>query len=94
MNDRWYNFDNSFADQYIFNYSEPSNNEDDEIIPLVPEFGDASRSSFVVSRDWTLDHKRMQRGSDLKVGQIFSSKNDLVNVVKRWHIAHSVEYQV
>jgi hypothetical protein len=62
MNDRWYNFDNSFADQYIFNYSEPSNNEDDEIIPLVPEFGDASRSSFVVSRDWALVIDVFQEG--------------------------------
>jgi len=70
----------------MFNYSEPSNNEDDvddEIIPLVPEFGDAFRSSFVVSHYWTLDYKRMQRGSDLEVGQTFSNKNDLVNVIKR-----------
>jgi hypothetical protein len=47
-------FDNHFADQYKFKYSEPSNNEDDvydEIIPPDPQFRDASGSSFSVSHD-------------------------------------------
>ena len=61
-------FDNPFADQYKFDYSESSANKndemldlniivnidddvDDEIINHVHEFGDASRSSFVVSHD-------------------------------------------
>jgi hypothetical protein len=61
-------FDNPFADQYKFDYSESSENKndemldlnmivnidddvDDEIINHVHEFGDASRSSFVVSHD-------------------------------------------
>jgi len=30
----------------------------------------------------------------LKVGHILSSKNQLINVIKQWHIAHSVNYQV
>ena len=57
-------FDNSFADQYKFDSSESSENDemldlnmivnidddvDDEIINHVHEFGDASRFSFVVS---------------------------------------------
>jgi hypothetical protein len=62
-------FDNSFADQHRFNYSEPIDNGDDdtldlnvmvndgdndvndEIIPHIPEFMDAFRSSFVISND-------------------------------------------
>ena len=51
-------FDNSFVDQHIFDYYEPSDNKDDvdndvpdEIIPHVHEFRDASRFSFVVSHD-------------------------------------------
>ena len=86
-------FDNPFAHQHRFNYSEPSDNEDDvdndndnnvddEIIPFVPEFGDASRSSFVVSHDWILSHRRMPWESNFEVGQIYGSKNKLINVVK------------
>jgi hypothetical protein len=59
-------FDNSFVDQHVFDYYEPSDNKDDvdndvhdeiiphvhdEIIPHVHEFRDASRFSFVVSHD-------------------------------------------
>jgi hypothetical protein len=36
----------------------------------------------------------MPRTSDLEVGQTSNSKNKLVNADKRWHITHSVEYQV
>ena len=38
------------------------NDVDDEIIHHVPEFGDASRSSFVVSRDWALVIDVFQEG--------------------------------
>jgi hypothetical protein len=92
-------FDNPFADQYRFDYSKPSDNEDndmlnsnemvnnddvdDEIIPPVPEFRDASGFSFIVFNDWALSHKCISGGSDLEVRQTFSSKNKLVNVVKR-----------
>jgi hypothetical protein len=31
---------------------------------------------------------------ELKVGQTFNSKNELINVVKQWHFAYSVKYQV
>ena len=43
-------FNNYFANQYRFDYYEPSDNEedDDEIIPPVPEFRDAFVSSFIV----------------------------------------------
>jgi len=60
-------FHNLFTDQYKFDYSESSDNEnddmldpnmminvvddDDKIIPHVPEFRDVIRSSFVVSND-------------------------------------------
>ena len=47
-------FDNFFVDQHRFDYHKPSDNEDDvddEIIPLVSEFKDAFRYSFVVSYD-------------------------------------------
>jgi hypothetical protein len=37
-------------------------------------------------------HISMAEGSNLEVGQIFNSKNELVNAVKWWHIAHSIEY--
>ena len=94
-------FDNSFVDQHIFDYYEPSDNKDDvdndvpdEIIPHVHEFRDASRFSFVVSHDWVLSHKCMSGESELVIGQTFNSKNKLTNVVKRWHIAHLVEYWV
>ena len=105
-------FDNSFANQHRFDYSKPSDNEDDvtldpnvmvddddddvdvEIIPLVSKFKDTSKSSFVVSNDWELSYKHMLGGFELKVEQTFSSKNKLVNVLKKWHIAHSPEYQV
>jgi hypothetical protein len=36
----------------------------------------------------------MPEGFDLEIGQTFNSKNELVNAVKWWYIAHSVEYQV
>ena len=69
-------FDNLFVDQHRFEYYEPSDNEDDvdddddvdgkdvddEIIHHVPEFGDASRSSFVVSHDWALVIDIFQEG--------------------------------
>jgi len=65
-------FDNFFVDQHRFEYYEPSDNDDDdddddddvddEIIHHVPEFGDASRSSFVVSRDWALVIDVFQEG--------------------------------
>jgi hypothetical protein len=51
-------------------------------------------SNFIVSHDWALSHRHMPRGFNLEVSQTFSSKNKLVNVVKLWHIAHSIEYQV
>jgi len=92
-------FDNPFVDQYKFDYSESSENENDEMLELnmivnidddvndeiinhVHEFGDASRSSFVVSHYWELSHGRMLEGSDLEVGKTFNSKN----------ITHLVEY--
>ena len=109
-------FDNSFANQHRFDYSKPSDNEDDvmldpnvmvndddddvdvdvdvEIIPLVSKFKDTCKSSFVVSNDWELSYKHMLERFELKVKQTFSSKNKLVNVLKKWHIAHSPEYQV
>ena len=71
-----------------------NNDVDDEIIPYVLEFRDASESSFVVSNDWTLSHRYMSGEFELKVGQTFNSKNELINVVKQWHFAYSVEYQV
>jgi hypothetical protein len=36
----------------------------------------------------------MLGGSELEVGQTFSSKNKLINIVKRWHITHLLEYRV
>jgi hypothetical protein len=30
----------------------------------------------------------------LVVGQNFRTKDDLVNVIKQWHIAHSLKYRV
>jgi len=90
-------FDNPFVDQQRFDNSEPNDNEDDvndEIIPHVPEFGDAFGSNFIVSHDWALSHRHMPRGFNLEVSQTFSSKKKLVNVVKRWHIVHLIEYQV
>jgi hypothetical protein len=57
-------FDNPFADQHRFDYFEPSDNEDDdmlnsnvmvndddEIIPSIPKFIDVFWSSFNVSND-------------------------------------------
>jgi hypothetical protein len=57
-------FDNLFTDQYRFDYSEPSDNDDGEILDLnvilnvddettshAPKFRDASGSTFVVSHD-------------------------------------------
>jgi hypothetical protein len=47
-------FEKFFIDQRRFDYYKPSDNEDDvddEIIPLISEFGDAFRSSFVASHD-------------------------------------------
>jgi len=58
------------------------NDVDDEIMPRVPEFGYAFRSSFVIFNDWALSHRRMPEGSELEVEQTFSSKNELVNEVK------------
>ena len=59
----------------------------DEIIPHVPKFWD------VISNDWVLSHICISWESDLEVKQTFSSKNELVNIVKQWYIAHSVEYR-
>jgi hypothetical protein len=57
-------FDNSFVNQYKFDYSKPSDNKDDEmldpnvkvnvddkIIPYVFKFRDVSGYSFVVSHN-------------------------------------------
>jgi hypothetical protein len=75
----------------------PSNNEDDEmldlnmtinvvvddgIIPLVPEFEDASKFTFVVSHDQAISHRRLLGGFDLEVRQTFSNKNELINIIK------------
>ena len=68
--------------------------DDDEIIPLVPKFGDVSRSSFIISNDQTLSFRCMPEGSEFGVWQIFSSENELVNIVEQCHIAHSFEYRV
>jgi len=104
-------FDNSFINQHRFDYSESSDNEDDEtldlniiinihddagdkIIPHVPEFENASGFSYTSSHNWALSHRCMPEGFDLEIGQTFNSKNELVNAVKWWYIAHSVEYQV
>ena len=89
-------FDNPFADQHRFDYFEPSDNEDDdmlnsnmmvndddEIIPPIPKFIDVFWSSFDVSNDQALNHRRTPRGFDLEVGQTFSNKNELVNVIKQ-----------
>ena len=59
------------------------NDNDDEIIHFVPEFGDAFGFSFVVSNVWVLIYIRMPKRSNLKARKIFSSKNELINVVKR-----------
>jgi len=53
------------------------NDDDDEIMPRVPEFGYAFRSSFVIFNDWALSHRRMPEGSELEVEQTFSSKNEV-----------------
>jgi len=56
-------FDNLFVDQHRFDYYKPSDNEDDvddEIIPLVSEFEDASRSSFVISHNCALNHRHIR----------------------------------
>lgn len=87
---------NNLFDQYIFDYSKPSDNEDiemldpnvilnvdDEMIPSVPEFEDAFRSNFVVFHDWPLSHRRMPKGSNLEVRQTCNYKNKLTNTVKR-----------
>jgi len=71
-------FNKFFIDQRRFDYYKPSDNKDDvddEIIPFISEFGDAFRSSFVVSHDWALNHRRIRGGFDLKVSQTFSDKN-------------------
>jgi hypothetical protein len=73
-------FINPSTDQHRFEYFKPSDNEDDELldpnviindndemIPPVPEFRDAFRSSFVVFHDWTLSYRHMPKGSDLEV---------------------------
>ena len=79
----------------MLNSNEMVNNDDvdDEIIPPVPEFRDASGFSFIVFNDWALSHKCISGGSDLEVRQTFSSKNKLVNVVND-NIAHLVKYRV
>jgi hypothetical protein len=41
--------------------------DDDEIIPLVPKFGDVSRSSFIISNDQTLSFRCMPKGSEFGV---------------------------
>jgi len=71
-------FNNIFIDQHKFNYSEPSDNEDneildpnviinvdDEIIPHVHEFRDGYRSTFIVSYVWAPSHIIFSRGFDL-----------------------------
>jgi hypothetical protein len=55
---------------------------DKEIIPLVSDFEDAFGSSFVVFNDYALSYRRISKGSELEVRQIFISKNELVNAVK------------
>ena len=90
-------FDNPFVDHHRIDYSKSSDSEDnvdDEIILYVSEFRDAFWSNFVVSHDWAFSHRCMLWGSDLEVSRTFNSKNKLVNIVKHWHITHSVEYRV
>ena len=71
-------FNNIFVDQHKFDYSEPSDNEDneildpnviinidDEIIPYVYEFRDGYGSIFIVSYDWAPIHIIFPRDLDL-----------------------------
>jgi len=57
-----------------------------EIIPFVLEFGHASGSTIVVFNDWTHSYICFSGNSDLEIGQTFSCKNDLVNIVIWWHV--------
>lgn len=74
-------FNNSFVYQYIFNYFESNNNENDKmldlnvminvnvkIIAFVIEFGDSYEFTFVASHDSELNYKYMHRGPDLEIG--------------------------
>ena len=67
---------------------------DSGIISHVPKFKDFYGSNFVISNDWTLSHRLMLGVFKLVVKQTFNSKNDLVNTIKQYHIAYSVEYWV
>lgn len=49
-------------------------NDDDEIISHVPKFKHASKSTLVVSHDWTLNHRCLSKNSNLEVGQTFIVK--------------------
>jgi len=58
-------------------------NDNDKMIPQTHEFRDVFGSSFVVYHVWALSHKHMPWEFDFEAGQTFSSKNELVNAIKR-----------
>jgi len=73
-------FNNPYIDQYRYDSSKSSGNEDDDmfglnetinvddvIIPYVLEFEDESRFIFTIFHDWTLSHKLSFKGFDLAV---------------------------
>jgi len=48
----------------------------------------------LVCNNWLIYHRKSAGSGDLVVGKTFRRKDDLVNDVNKWNIAHSLEYQV
>jgi len=60
--------------------------------PFVLEFGYDIRVDDIIYNDWSIYCIKSASSGGLVVGWTFKTKNDVVNVVNQWHIAHSLEY--
>jgi len=75
--------------------NDDDNDDDDDIKGLlIYEFEDDTRVNDMSFNIRTLSYRHLINGAYLVVKQIFNAKNDLVNVITRWFIAFSLEYQV
>jgi len=75
--------------------NDDDNDDDDDIKGLlIYEFENDTGVNDMSFNIWTLSYRHLINGAYLVVEQIFNAKNDLVNVITRWFIAFSLEYQV
>jgi len=78
-------------DKGVMGLIEISNNNNDEIMrPPIPEFDHDTGFDDMIYNDWSIYRRNSAGSVDMIVGQTFRTKDDLVGVIKQWHITHSI----